>query len=383
MPQGKRQLLRSLDFSRALLVAHYIASGCVGKGQAVVKIHDFSPPEGLPPVPLLPAAGRLRRPLIATIKSAQHTVLTDWICWHHQIACKAGRMEEKMKSYETFREVMRGMLAEKAEREGCRMMETKVYKVNQELDAVSVARAAEQQYCRTTVYYQDMYRDYADKMKDSGMDDDAFQMVSILKTAWNLLTTHPAFEGGLRERIEAKNFAGRVIWELINPAKNEKLLKTVPHRQFLDLAIIYRIKLNDMMDTIVTHALAEQMGTDEESLYKEAKRNRRKLLPAVAMMTPVPIEEQIAFLTTEYQMYGAALMLETEEIKSIANRMESDLYICPSSIHELVIIPAKQHMKENLESVIWAANQTVTKPEVFLSDTLYYYDRDKNEVRIA
>lgn len=290
-----------------------------------------------------------------------------------------------MKNYEAFKAEMRRMLAEKAEREGYRMTETKVYKVNQKLDSISIRRTPGQR-CQAALYLQDMYRDYMKEMRDADHEsDETYVFHLIMETTWTMLTVYPEFEGEVQETLEQTNYMDKVTWELVSPQRNEELLKTVPHRQFLDLAVIYRIQFNDAMDAIVTHSLAEQIGMNEEMLYQAAKHNRETLLPTMEITLPTESADvQMAFLTTSYrQMYGAALLMETEEIKRIADRMGSNLYICPSSIHELVLTPAEAQMKENLEVTIWEANRTVTGPEVYLSDTLYYYDRAKNEVQIA
>ncbi len=279
-----------------------------------------------------------------------------------------------MKNYEAFRKEMGQRLAEKA---GCLMTESKICKVNRELDGISIARTPGQKF-QATLYLQDMYQDYMKEMLDADDEsEEAYVLDLIMETAWDMLTLYSRFEGKVQEAAEAANYLDKVICQLINPERNQKLLESVPHRQFLDLAVIYRIRLDDGLETIVTNGLAEEMGADEETLYQAAKRNRK---PAETVTVP---GDSMAFLTNTDKMYGAGLMMENAQLKQYADQIDGDLYVIPSSIHELILMPEAEWEPETLKETIWEANRTFISPEIFLSDTLYYYDREKDEVKIA
>ena len=273
-----------------------------------------------------------------------------------------------MKNYEAFRAEMSQRLAEKAERSGYCLTERKVCKVNQELDAVCVARTTEQK-CQATLYLQDMYQDYRKEMLDV--------LELMVETAWTMLTANPEFEGKVQSAVKDINYPDEVICQLVNPERNRKLLENAPHRYFLDLAVIYRMKLGDGLEAVVTNDLAEMIGVDEEMLYQAAKKNRK---PAETISMP---GDSMAFLTNTDKMYGAGLLMENTELKQYADQIDGDMYIIPSSIHELILMPAVAWEPETLKETLWEANRTLISPEIFLSDTLYYYDRARNEVRIA
>ena len=74
--------------------------------------------------------------------------------------------------------------------------------------------------------------------------------------------------------------------------------------------------------------------------------------------------------------------MDTEKLEQIAEKYGTDLYIMPASIHELVITPVNWN-RETLEVALWEANRSVIQPEIYLSDTLYRYDRATRTVRIA
>ena len=56
----------------------------------------------------------------------------------------------------------------------------------------------------------------------------------------------------------------------------------MPHREFQDLSIIYKLVINADAESIqsikVTNSLAERLGMNEELLFKYAAENTRRLL---------------------------------------------------------------------------------------------------------
>ncbi len=68
--------------------------------------------------------------------------------------------------------------------------------------------------------------------------------------------------------------------KLVNAGWNKEGLGTVPHRRFLDLAVVYYIKLDGAEEDGITSMMIrnqymELWGQDEESLYQMAAANMR------------------------------------------------------------------------------------------------------------
>ena len=62
----------------------------------------------------------------------------------------------------------------------------------------------------------------------------------------------------------------------------------------------------------------------------------------------------------------------------------SSFYIIPSSIHELILIPITEETnKENLKNMIVEVNATQISDEEVLSNNLYIFIKDTNEIRIC
>ena len=82
-------------------------------------------------------------------------------------------------------------------------------------------------------------------------------------------------------------------------------------------------------------------------------------------------------LTNTYRSYGASCMLYDGLMRKLALRMNTDFYIIPSSVHELILIPvAEEITRDDLDDMIKSINSTEISKEEVLSDTSYIYTRE-------
>ena len=144
-----------------------------------------------------------------------------------------------------------------------------------------------------------------------------------------------------------------LFYRIINYEKNKELLKYTPHERFLDLAVTYRWA---------------------------AYRNHDGMASAF-------VEEEIPLfvMSNGDYMNGASVILYKDVLRDFAKYMEHDLYILPSSIHEVIILLDNEYAKapEELARMVRETNRIVVDREEILSDHVYYYDREKDEIRIA
>lgn len=98
-------------------------------------------------------------------------------------------------------------------------------------------------------------------------------------------------------------------------------------------------------------------------------------------------EMPLYVLTNSQGMYGASCILYDGVLEQAAEQLGSDLYVLPSSIHEVILLPAKgeginsvKALGEMVASVNCSGN--VADEEV-LSDDVYYYDRVKQQLAVA
>ncbi len=81
-------------------------------------------------------------------------------------------------------------------------------------------------------------------------------------------------------------------------------------------------------------------------------------------------------LTNESRLNGATCMLYENVLDKFANEIKSDLYILPSSIHEVIILPKKEwYKKSDLESMINEVNTDNLSVDEILSDRVYMFER--------
>ena len=66
-------------------------------------------------------------------------------------------------------------------------------------------------------------------------------------------------------------------------------------------------------------------------------------------------------------------MLFFEEYMKYFDILEQDLYIFPSSVHEVLVVPIFTDQKEELKSIVRDINRTEVSKEERLSDNVYRY----------
>lgn len=83
--------------------------------------------------------------------------------------------------------------------------------------------------------------------------------------------------------------------------------------------------------------------------------------------------------------YSAVVLLDNEYLVKLANELDDDLIIFPSSIHEIVAIPAGETTltTDELDGMVAQINATEVDSEDRLVDHTYYFDRNKGELFIA
>lgn len=185
---------------------------------------------------------------------------------------------------------------------------------------------------------------------------------------------------------------GHITYRLLNRKGNEKFLEDVPYLPYLDLAVIfaYLITIDEAgQGSIVIHSChAENWGVDAKTLYREAVKNTPSLLPSIVkpmseMLTellpgsgdelPEDVPDMLV-LSNSSKTYGAAAILYPGLLKSIAEKLGSDYYVLPSSVHEVLLLPAADRdIKNDLSAMVREVNSTQVPDGEILSDHAYFY----------
>ena len=197
---------------------------------------------------------------------------------------------------------------------------------------------------------------------------------------------------------EFENIRGRVIYRLVNYEKNKEILEDCPHIRLYDLAVTFRwvARIDDVgvSTSLITNEQVKEWGISINDLVLAAQQNTPRLFPAKI----IDIEEMLAgmvsfilypctipmyILTNEQEINGASALLYGDVLKDFANKKGTDMYILPSSIHEVIMVPADRiDDPKELSSMVHDANTTVVSTGDVLSDSVYYYDRKKDQILV-
>ena len=87
-------------------------------------------------------------------------------------------------------------------------------------------------------------------------------------------------------------------------------------------------------------------------------------------------EEALYVLTNSSRVNGAACMLYDNLLGSFAEVIHADLYILPSSIHEVILLPKiNTFNKSDLLNMVREVNEQGVAEDEVLSDNVYEYNR--------
>ncbi len=217
----------------------------------------------------------------------------------------------------------------------------------------------------------------------------------------------------MRFFMKYESIKDRIIFKLIHAGRNEEMLKDIPHVRYLDLAVVFQCLVSDEMfgnATIMIHnAHLKLWGITLDELYQKAIGNTPRLQKyeiknmrdvLCEMMRLEELEGRQIIDREEYQqaleepvmMYvlsnrtrvqGASCILYPDLLKDFAEAVKSDFYILPSSIHEVILLPVQgDEDSEALKKTVREVNETQLERAEVLSDSVYYFNRKRNQLSI-
>lgn len=175
-----------------------------------------------------------------------------------------------------------------------------------------------------------------------------------------------------------------IIVTLMNTQKNEDLLEDAPHIEFLDLSIVYRWVTQRHEDGLyiatVTYDMMKRMGLTEAELAEIAWRNTMENFPCNWSRW---MGSFMYIITNEMNLNGAVGLLCTDLLSEIADKVESDLYVLPSSIHEVMVVAKDMQDLRVMKRCLREGNKTVVTEGEILSSNIYVFERDIKRLKIA
>ena len=231
--------------------------------------------------------------------------------------------------------------------------------------------------------------------------------ITIMEAAQRIFDTYQErkdIDLGIEEaKLMDKQFIlNHVEYQVVNAKRNAERLEGVPRKQIVDLAVIYRVVLNDGDNRLTSYILNENhlklAGINADELDEAARSNTQKAEFVIKTMGEIMAEmmgmnnsldeetlgdPQMYVLTNRRKVNGANILLYKDWLAEAANRLKDDFFILPSSIHELIAVPVSGTDVKELRAMVKEVNNTEVAPEEILSYEVYRYSRKTCEIEVT
>ncbi len=265
-------------------------------------------------------------------------------------------------------------------------------------------------------------------------------IVDKIMAMYNVALTSD-FANTLNLEYTFETMKDKIYYRIVNFEKNIKILGDIPHKKFLDMAIIFyclidtsgegiasiRITndhidnwgissselldiamvntpilfpgvIRSMKDVIKDLILKNSIGSiieggdeiedilrENENVYYFNKTDRLDANTIDEMLNQLTYDNncEMYVLTNSLGINGASAILYNGLIEEFANKTKSNLYILPSSIHEVIIMPyVDEYDIEELKQMVREINATQVPRGDVLSDSVYVYQRKECAISI-
>lgn len=161
-------------------------------------------------------------------------------------------------------------------------------------------------------------------------------------------------------------------------------------KSYLDLELVVRAHINNEASATVTKDLCRSWNKTPDEVFAQAESNKQEVVVKemadvlAELMGDLP-KEMFGFLPPMYVIsnstghYGASALTNKLIFENLAEMLDGDLYIIPSSIHELIVIKTDTE-PEIVNQMIKDVNNTEVAKEEVLCDHTYKFDRKLGEI---
>lgn len=167
----------------------------------------------------------------------------------------------------------------------------------------------------------------------------------------------------------------------------------VVYRLYGDIALYCRILIgrnDEHIDSmLVDSKMLKSFGISEDELFKAALESAPVVMPAKLFSTEQVLgfgkEEEtedntIMMLTTSAVMFGASTLFYPGMLASIADQLDGNYFILPSSRSELIVLKETESTDpKELQNIVYSINRSDLVSDIdFLSDSVFYYNRQQD-----
>ncbi len=234
---------------------------------------------------------------------------------------------------------------------------TEALKVNEpgnRKEAISVHYPGSQ--AAPSIYLDDEYRLYQDGYSIPELIDRQSQMLEAFRSSTYRIP-----------EINRETAQENLYSAVVNAEENAELLKSVPHRKIEDIAVIARFRVDENGSFLVTNEMCSSLKMTSEEILEQALKNTNKqefecknmnqVIADIMREQGMPEEyiddvvntygqeSPIYVLTTKNKTDGAAALASREQMQKAYDKIKEDhpdmkdMYVIPSSRHEILLIP--------------------------------------------
>lgn len=251
---------------------------------------------------------------------------------------------------------------------------TTVRKINQKKEALLLMPPkGDQIAAMPNIYLDEMYEEFRSKQ----------DIEEVLRLIAALIIHHTGSFDAQQVDLDFKSKKDSIVMNLINRELNQELLENVPHKDVMDLSIIYRIIMEQddsgLATILVDNHIMEELGLSEEELADLAYANTSRMFPIEIFK----LSDLLYVMTNELKVHGATAMMYSQAVDVLAEKIGGSFFVIPSSIHEIMAVPEWQIDAETLASMLEDGNRLCCLEEEVLSSTIYHYDKETKTFTMA
>ena len=219
-----------------------------------------------------------------------------------------------------------------------------------------------------------------------------------------------------------KDIKDKLILKVVNRDRNDKLLSMYPHKDFLDLSVLleWEVTCGGRIGYIhISDAILQNWGQSFDEMYQVALENTMRKYPGKVEPLENVLRELIGddnsicphgilgasdsgassetageetlsdfkspfyYLGTSRSVQGVVVLLYPEMMKEVYRKIKEPFYVLPSSVNELLVLPCSfEPRHDRLKNLVWEVNTYVLDRADILSDLLYVYDPESDELKV-
>jgi hypothetical protein len=306
-----------------------------------------------------------------------------------------------MMNYELFKEVVAEKIMEfmPEEYQGRKLNIESIEKINVTLDGINLVGEGNV-IVTPTIYINEMYEHY----------QNTNDLQEVLQTAALKMEQAMRNASDMTPVVDFNAAKDNIVFQLVNTEQNKEMLLNIPNRAFQDLSVIYRwvVKVEEegIQSTVIHNQLAEKLGLSEEQMFGLAVENTRRIFPPTVksmndvirnifqkegmpaelvdmMVGEMPVEQAMWVISNDRGINGAISMLYEDKLHDLSDKLETDLYIMPSSLHEVIAVSCNMGDPNELAQMVAEINLDQVDLSERLSNQVYHYDKDLRKLSLA